>query len=122
MKRDYATYLDDVTESIGKIDEYTRGIGFEEFQRDSTIQDAVLRRMEIIGEAVKHIPLQIRQANPEVPWREIAGLRDVLIHGYFSVNTQRVWNTVKNDLPEFKKAIRRIYAELGKKPLPRSKP
>ncbi len=115
MKRDYATFLDDVNESIEKIEEYTHKLSFEEFKGNSAIQDAVLRRLEIIGEAVKHIPLQIKQTHHDVPWREIAGLRDVLIHGYFSVSMQQVWNTVKNDLPELKKSVNRICAELDKK-------
>jgi len=82
-------------ESIEKIEEYTSNVDEEEFYENSFVQDAVLRRLEIIGEAVKNIPEDFRTKYPDIPWRQIAGMRDVLIHAYFGVNLRRVWKVIK---------------------------
>lgn len=82
-------------ESIEKIEEYTSNVDEEEFYENSFVQDAVLRRLEIIGEAVKNVPEDFRTKYPDIPWRQIAGMRDVLIHAYFGVNLRRVWKVIK---------------------------
>ncbi len=84
-----------------------------EFYEDSIVQDAVLRRLEIIGEAVKNVPDDFRAKYPDVPWRQIAGMRDVLIHAYFGVNLRRVWKVVKEDLPGLKLKILKILEEIS---------
>ncbi len=99
-------------ESIEKIEEYTSNVDEEEFYENSFVQDAVLRRLEIIGEAVKNIPEDFRTKYPDIPWRQIAGMRDILIHAYFGVNLRRIWKVIKEDIPELKLKILKILEEL----------
>ena len=97
-KRDLSVYIQDIIDSIEKIEEYTTGITEDEFMKNSQVHDAVLRRLEIVGEAVKKVPPSVRGKHPQVPWKKIAGLRDVLIHEYFGVSGKRIWKVVKDDL------------------------
>lgn len=112
MKRDIRVYLEDILESLEKIEEYTQAIDLEEFLRKSQTQDAVLRRLEIIGEAVKHIPKRVRNNHPDIPWQQIAGMRDVLIHEYFGVNLMRVWQVVTKDIFLLKTIVEKIKGDL----------
>ena len=105
MKRDIGIYLDDIFESIEKIEDYTKGLSEEKFSRNIQIQDAVLRRLAIIGEAVKHLPADFRKKHKQITWKQIAGARDIFIHEYFGIEMQRVWRTIKEDLPELKKLV-----------------
>ena len=106
MNRDLRLYVEDIWESIAAIEEYTRGVSRSKFEENRQMQDAVARRLETIGEAVKHLPDGFRLRYPDVPWKQIAGLRDVLlIHEYFNVRIMRVWLVVANDLQTLKQAI-----------------
>lgn len=107
MNRDLRLYVEDIWESIAAIEEYTRGVSKAEFEDDRQLQDAVARRLETIGETVKHLPDDFRLRYPEVPWKQIAGLRDVLIHEYFNVRIMRVWYVVASNLQALKQAIAR---------------
>lgn len=105
MKKDARVYLDDVLECIQKIEEYTRDLDFDAFDSKPAMQDAVIRRLEIIGEAVKNLPDEYRTQYGMIPWKQIAGMRDVLIHEYAGVSIHRVWEVVTRDLPALKKVI-----------------
>ena len=108
MKKDPRIFLQHILESISEIEKYTRDISEDEFARSRQIQDAVVRRLEIIGEATKNIPDDIKEKHDSIPWKKIAGSRDVLVHNYFEVNLASVWDTVTRDIPGLKKNIQKI--------------
>ncbi len=110
-KRNWKLFLVDVLESIEKIENYTSEISFEEFIKDEKTKDAVVRNIEIIGEAVKHIPEEIKEKYNQIPWKKITGMRNRLIHGYFVVDYTIVWEIIKNELPDLKEKVKTI---LGK--------
>lgn len=112
MPREYNTYLKDILESINRVETYTSNLSFEKFKVDKLIQDAVVRNLEIIGEAANHIPKKISNAVSEVEWKKITGLRNLLIHEYFGIDIDIVWDIVKNKVPDFKKKISKILSEL----------
>jgi len=112
MPREYKAYLKDILEAIRKIENYTKDIAFDDFVMDELIQDGVVRNLEVIGEAVKNIPEDIKDKKPEVEWKKIAGLRDILIHDYFGIDEDIVWDAVKNKLPGLKKKIKGILSEI----------
>jgi uncharacterized protein with HEPN domain len=97
--RDFQVYIEDILDAINSIEAYTKGLTYEDFVSDKKTVDAVIRNFEIIGEATKHLPLTVRREYPKVPWRDMAGMRDKLIHGYFGVQLDVVWKTVKERLP-----------------------
>jgi uncharacterized protein with HEPN domain len=107
-KRNLDLYLDDIQESIEKIEEYTKGITLEKFLKNTQIQDAVLRRLEIIGEAVRNLPDDFKKKHSEIPWNMISGMRNVVAHEYFGVNVKRVWKTIEKDIPELKNKIKNL--------------
>lgn len=111
MKRDLTLFLEDILESIELIEKSAKNMTQEKFENNRDIQDATARRIEIIGEAVKNLPLSFRNKYPDVPWKDIVGMRDILIHAYFGVEINRVWNIVQNDLPKLKKQIQQILNE-----------
>ena len=104
-KREILDYLQDIEEALEKIEEFTRGLDFEGFSRDDKTTYAVIRALEIIGEAAKKIPNSIRSRYPKVPWQDMAGMRDKLIHGYFGVDFEVIWKTLQTDLPPLKTVI-----------------
>ncbi len=108
MKKDPKIFLEHILESIDWIERYISGLSDEEFMKSSEKQDAVIRRLEIIGEAVKNIPDDFKNSHKEIEWKKIAGMRDILIHEYFGVDMELVWNTAKEILPELRKEIEKI--------------
>ena len=108
MPRDYKVYVDDVLTSIHKIKVYTNGLSKKRFLGDEKTIDAVVRNLEIIGEAIKKIPENIRSKYPNVEWRKITGLRDILVHEYFGVDAEIIWDIVHNKIPELDKEIQQI--------------
>ncbi|HMU94379.1 MAG TPA: DUF86 domain-containing protein [Anaerolineales bacterium] len=99
MSRDESLYLADVQESCEKVLRFTKGMTYKDFVNDDLHFDAVLRNLEIIGEAVKNISEATRQKYPDVKWRKIAGFRDIVAHEYFGINDETVWDIVENEVP-----------------------
>ena len=102
------TYLRHILDAIKDIEESTNNILKKDFKKDKDIREANIRRIEVIGEAVKNISVKIRKKHPNVEWKDIAGMRDKLMHHYFGVNLETVWKTIKEDLPILKKQIKEI--------------
>ena len=108
MSRDYKVYLDDILGAIEKIADFTAGLSVEQFVEDVKTFDAVVRNLEIIGEAVKKVPKEIRLQFSGPEWKKLAGLRDILIHQYFAIDTEILWDVVKNKLPVLREQVREI--------------
>lgn len=103
--KDPKVFLEHILESIEEIERNIHKMSESKFYESTTIQDAVIRRLEIIGEAVRNVPDSFRERYPDIPWRKIAGLRDVLIHEYFGVDMKLVWQIANKDIPKLKKQI-----------------
>ena len=106
--RNYKLYLEDILSAIDSIEKFIAGMDASSFEADDKTTSAVIQKLEIIGEATKQIPDEIRQNHPHIPWKEMAGMRDKLIHFYFGVDHQLVWRTIKERLPHVKLGIQEI--------------
>jgi hypothetical protein len=113
--REWVFRIQDILSSIEKIEKYLKGMTYNQFVKDELTVDGVVRNLEIIGEASKNIPPAIRRANPKIPWEDICGMRDILIHEYFGVDLKIVWHTAKKNLPEFEKELELLFLEVQKK-------
>ena len=112
MKRTYRDYILDILTSIQEIEEFVEGMDFEEFVTDRKTINAVIRSLEVMGEAVKKIPSEIRTKYPEIPWKYIAGMRDKLIHEYHSVDLEIIWEVIEKEIPPLKPKFAKILEEL----------
>lgn len=108
MKRDIGLFIEDILKSIENIEEFSKNLDKKKFSRDKLRQSAIIRQLEIIGEAVKNIPNTFREKYPKIIWKDIVGLRDILSHAYFGVNIDRVWRIIEADLPKLKEEISKI--------------
>ena len=109
--RNWKMRITDILQCIAKIRRFTKGYSFEDFQGDEKTIDSVLRNLEIIGEAVQHVPAEIRARYPELPWAEMLTMRNVVIHEYRGVNLSIIWQTVKEDLPALVSPLKRMLQE-----------
>jgi uncharacterized protein with HEPN domain len=111
MKREFLDYVDDIIEEMSDIIIFTEGMEYEDFIKDKKTNKAVLRSLAVIGEAVKNIPMAVKNRYPEIPWKEIAGMRDKIIHEYFGVRLDVVWETAKDDIPALKPLFDKILED-----------
>lgn len=110
--RDATIYLDDIVDAALKATQFVQGLSFEEFERDDRTVFAVVRALEIVGEAAKRVPPVVRDRAREIPWAEMAGMRDMLIHGYQNVDLRVVWRTVREDLPVAIDSVRSLLRRI----------
>lgn len=109
--RNHRLYLKDIFQAMESIEKFVEGMEFEDFKRDDKTSSAVIRKFEIIGEATKNLPDTIKQKHTTVPWKEMAGMRDKLIHFYFGIKYDLIWRTVKDVIPQVKPLMRKILEE-----------
>lgn len=105
-------YLQDILDAMNDILSYVEGMTSQEFEADKRTFDAVVRNLGIMGEAVKNLPGDLKKDNPGVPWRDIAGMRDKVIHAYFGVSHQIIWHTIHEDFPTLRASVERIKSQL----------
>jgi uncharacterized protein with HEPN domain len=115
MVKDDTVYLQHVLDAINTIQEYLLGVDEDKFKATQLLQDGTIRQIEIVGEAVRHLSKDIRKTYPEIPWQDIAGMRDKLIHDYFGVDIEKVWDTAQQDLPILKEQVIGILKDYGRK-------
>jgi len=114
FKRDWRLFIHDILECIERIEKYVSGLSYDDFIKDDKTKDAVVRNLEIIGEAANQIPMDIRERYKDIPWAQIVGLRYRLIHGYFVVDYDIVWNIIDKEIPDLKIKIKEIFKDLGR--------
>ena len=112
MKRNIRLYIDDIMRNMNKILQYTEGMEESSFCADEKTTDAVIRCIEIIGEAVKNIPETVRSTYPKIPWKQMAGMRDKVIHDYFGVQLKTVWKVVQEVIPDLMEKMKKIRDEI----------
>ena len=115
MEKDDTVYLRHFLDAINTIQGYLQGVNEEKFKATSLLQDGAIRQLEIIGEAIRHMSKDIRRTYSEIPWQDIAGMRDKLIHDYFGVDIEKVWDTTQEDLPILKEQVIGILRDYGQK-------
>jgi uncharacterized protein with HEPN domain len=113
MSRDYRLYLDDIIEAIRRIRAFTDRMDFDSFKKDIKTQDAVVRNLKIIGEASGRLPDAVRHAAPEIEWRKVIGIRNILAHGYFGISLPTIWDVVQNKLDDLSDACARLVMAAG---------
>jgi uncharacterized protein with HEPN domain len=116
MVRDYRLYLDDIIEAVRRIKEFTNDMDFGDFKVDIKTQDAVVRNLEIIGEASGRLPEEVRMSAPDIEWRKIIGIRNILAHEYFGISLPIIWDIVQNKLDELSNTCSRLFSESPDRP------
>lgn len=109
--RDISLYLQDIIEAMSAIEKFVEGISFDEFREDDKTSSAVIRKFEIVGEAAKQIPQDIKDKYNQLPWKEMSGMRDRLIHFYFGIKYELVWHTIKDVIPHVKPVMQEIIQD-----------
>ena len=108
MQRELKAFLEDIYNAAVKIEKYTEGLSFDDFIENDLVSDAVIKNILVIGEATKNIPDKIRTVNPHIEWRKMAGMRDMMIHGYFSINYRILWDVIQYEIPLLKTQIKKL--------------
>jgi len=112
IKRVYTDYVQDILDSINDIENFIKGMNFNDFKNDRKTINAVIRSIEVIGEASKKIPKSIRERHPDIPWKKIAGMRDKLIHEYFGIDLEILWKVAKEEIKKLEPGIKQILSGL----------
>ncbi|MFQ6107205.1 MAG: DUF86 domain-containing protein [Thermoplasmata archaeon] len=112
MNREYGDYVDDILDSMDAIEEFVEGMSFDDFEKDRKTIYAVVRAIEIIGEAAKKVPDSVRTKHPDIPWKDMAGMRDKVIHEYFGVDLEIVWETVSRHIPTIKPLMKAVLKDV----------
>ena len=113
MKKDDTAYLKHIRDAISRIEAYLQDKTYQEFSENCLVQDGAIRQLEIIGEATKKLSDSVKAKYPEIPWKDIAGMRDKLIHDYLGVDIDAVWDTIQKDIPVLKKKLKTIFSSLS---------
>jgi len=108
IRRDYLDYVQDILDSIQDIESFVEGMTSESFSKDKKTINAVVRSLEVIGEATKNIPNSVKEKYPDIPWKKMAGMRDKLIHEYFGIDFEMLWKTIKEDIPPLQAAVNKL--------------
>ena len=111
-KIELGDYIQDILEAIGEVEDFTTGMQFDDFVKDKKTINAVVRSLEVIGEATKKIPDSFREKYSEIPWKRMAGMRDKLIHEYFGIDLEIVWEVIDNELPPIKPLIQKVLEDI----------
>lgn len=111
MKRDYKLFLRDIIDAMDSIEEFLGDMNFNELSKDDKTSSAIIRKFEIIGEASKHLPDGLKESHPEIPWKDMSGMRDRLIHAYFGIDYKLVWEAIKTEIPKLKPRLKEIRKE-----------
>jgi uncharacterized protein with HEPN domain len=111
MSHEFLDFVEDILDAMDKAEVLVEGLAYRQFEEDFRTNFAVIRALEIIGEATKRLPMSVRERYPEIPWTGMAGMRDRIIHGYDTVDLQIVWDVVKQDIPAIKPQIQQILAD-----------
>ena len=112
IARDHVSYVEDIIEHMNYAEEFINNLTFEEFTNDKKTILSVTKCIEVVGEATKHIPDSIREKYPDIPWNDLAGIRDRLVHGYFKVNLVIVWTTVTQEFPELRPKMEKVLNDI----------
>ena len=111
-KRSYKDYLLDMEDALNKIEKFSEGFDFEKFCEDEKTQEAIIRKFEIVGEAVGKVPVKVKKEHASIPWKKISNMRNKLIHEYFGINKEVVWKTIKEDIPTLKGEMLKLMKNL----------
>jgi uncharacterized protein with HEPN domain len=114
MKKDFRDYIADILNAIQEVEEFTRGMNFNTFLKDKKTINAVIRSLEVMGEAAKRIPEDVKEQYSDIPWKRMAGMRDKLIHEYSGVDLEIVWLVIKEEVPPIKPLIEKLFNDMGK--------
>ena len=110
-ERPYGLYIGDMLVAMAKIERYVKGLSFDEFVKSDMVIDAVIRNLEVMGEAAKNVPDEVKVAHPEIPWRRIVGLRNIVIHDYLGIDLENIWRIAAENIPENRPLVAKLLEQ-----------